>query len=297
MQMTFMDDVAISMPNTSEEHVSHYLRTGHCDINAYVCWPGNDVIDCMRRAKAALRSALVDAVRERVAHARSFRTLPEVDVTRLTIEKVAPMVQGLFPLDEQPIVLDMLGRCVVFLTSANIESVLTETVWCSTAWTLSNLYLESIVAPLLGPDAPRLVGLSQATTCYVSKRYFEAEGAFDDFVVHEAAHIFHNCKRVTIGLPEVRRREWLLDIDFRKRETFAYCCEAFSRIVASAANRSTRHALVAHIADSAMPPDEDVDPDEYLDILREACSARNGWKRIRERCAPPMRRGNRRTGN
>jgi hypothetical protein len=97
--MTFVDDIVTSMPNTSEEHVSHYLRTGHCDINAYVCWPGNDVIDCMRRAKAALRSALVDAVRERVAHARSFRTLPEVDVTRLTIEKAAPMVQRLFPLE------------------------------------------------------------------------------------------------------------------------------------------------------------------------------------------------------
>jgi hypothetical protein len=96
------------MPSTSEEHVSHYLRTGQCDINAYVCWPGNDVIECMRRAKATLRSALVDEVRERVAHARNFRTLPEVDVTRLTIKKVAPMVQGLFPLDEQPIVLDML---------------------------------------------------------------------------------------------------------------------------------------------------------------------------------------------
>ena len=60
--MTFVDDVVTSMPNTLKEHVSHYLRTGHCDINAYVCWPGNDVIECMRRAKAALRSARIDSV-------------------------------------------------------------------------------------------------------------------------------------------------------------------------------------------------------------------------------------------
>ena len=33
--------------------------------------------------------------------------------------------------------------------------------------------------------------------------------------------------------------------------------------------------------------------DEYIDILREAVSARNGWKRILERCSPrkPTHRG------
>jgi hypothetical protein len=63
VHMTFADDVITPVPNTFEEHVSHYLRTGHCDINAYVCWPGSDAIECMQRAQAALRSALVDAVR------------------------------------------------------------------------------------------------------------------------------------------------------------------------------------------------------------------------------------------
>jgi len=32
-----------------------------------------------------------------------------------------------------------------------------------------------------------------------------------------------------VGLPETNQREWLLDIDFRKRETYA--CEAYSRIL------------------------------------------------------------------
>ena len=37
----------------------------------------------------------------------------------------------------------------------------------------------------------------------------------------------------------------------------------------------------------AMPVDERVDAGEYIDILREAVAARNGWKRILARCSPP----------
>lgn len=35
----------------------------------------------------------------------------------------------------------------------------------------------------------------------------------------------------------------------------------------------------------ALPNDETVDHVEYLDILREAISVRNGWKRILAGCA------------
>ena len=61
--------------------------------------------------------------------------------------------------------------------------------------------------------------------------YFRANHRFADFVVHEEERIFHNCKRRTLGLPETRRHEWLLEIDLKKRETFAYACEAYSRIL------------------------------------------------------------------
>jgi hypothetical protein len=71
-----------------------------------------------------------------------------------------------------------------------------------------------------------ILGLSEETTCYVAMDYFRAQKRFDDYVVHEAAHLFHNCKRKTIGIRETRRREWPLDIDYIKRETFAYACEA-----------------------------------------------------------------------
>jgi hypothetical protein len=38
-----------------------------------------------------------------------------------------------------------------------------------------------------------------------------------------------------------------------------------------------------------MPADERVNTDEYMDILREAVTARNGWKRILQRCSPKAR--------
>ncbi|HBJ34863.1 MAG TPA: hypothetical protein DDZ51_08890, partial [Planctomycetaceae bacterium] len=90
----------------------------------------------------------------------------------------------------------------------------------------------------------------------------------------------------------IRHREWLLEIDFAKRETFAYACEAYSRILELGETRSTRNRLLSELADGAMPPDERVHGAEYVDILREAVGARNGWKCIRERCSPtsPTRR-------
>jgi hypothetical protein len=132
------------------------------------------------------------------------------------------------------------------------------------------------------------VGLSEETTFFVSSEYFEEEDPFADFVVHEAAHVFHNCKRRTIGLPETRRREWLLDIEYRKRETFAYACEAYARIVERAPRFAERPALGDEFArERATPKDERVDRDELVDIVREAAAVRNGWKRILARCAPP----------
>jgi hypothetical protein len=88
-------------------------------------------------------------------------------------------------------------------------------------------------------------------------------------------------------LREIRGREWLLEIDFAKRETFAYCCEAYSRLVVLGGGISARKTLLAaHEEDFALSDDR-VDADEYLDILREAVAARNGWKQILKRCAAP----------
>jgi hypothetical protein len=119
--------------------------------------------------------------------------------------------------------------------------------------------------------------------------HFTETNRFADFLVHEAAHVFHNCKRRTIGLPGTRYREWLLDIEFRKRETFAYACEVYSRVLELAPKVKDRPGLIEECAANFTPGDERVDSDELADILCEAARARNGWKHILGRCAPPRR--------
>lgn len=200
--------------------------------------------------------------------------------------KFTPMVQGLFLQKEQSVVLDLLERSVIFLTPATIKTSIEKTSWPSTAWNLANIYLASLGVKSLSDETPAIVGLSEETTCYVSMDYFGNHNPLEDYVIHEAAHIFHNCKREMIGLHSTRRREWLLEIDFAKREIFAYSCEAYSRILEHTKTCSERIQLLSEHAESQTMPDNRVDEDEYLDILREAVSARNGWKRILERCSP-----------
>jgi hypothetical protein len=151
---------------------------------------------------------------------------------------------------------------------------------------LANIYIASCDAATLGGDGGAL-GLNDGVVCYVSMRCSDPSNPFEDVTLHEAAHAFHNCKRSTIGLRETRRREWLLNIAFSKRETFAYACETYSRILALANSSARRRRLLAEVAAMPSPSDERVDASEYLDILAEAIGARNGWRRILQRCAPP----------
>ncbi len=271
-----------------KHEIDAFLRSGEHDL-AFRTWPGNDFLARAQSGNAALRHALVSTVRERTRHATLLEALTNMDTVAFTRGKVTPMVRGLFPAAEQERVLDTLARSVIFLTPATIDDVLEQTPWLRTAWNLANLYLADCDAALLAEDAPCLAGLSEGTTCYLSAGYFDQSGRFDDFLVHEAAHIFHNCKRGTIGLPETRRKEWLLEIEYRKRETFAYACEAYSRIHELADSAKARRRFLAEHEQGPMPPDERVNVDEYMDILREAVAARNGWKRILKRCSPIAR--------
>ncbi|QDF03369.1 hypothetical protein [Myxococcus xanthus] len=267
--------------------IERFLRTGDYDAHSGA-WPG-DILERERRAHDELRQALAMEVQRRTAGIGVPEKLQGLDVVALTRRKVEPMVRGLFPSAEQDAVLAVLERSVVFLTPANISQVLLKSSWLNTAWDLANLYLLSVGAELMGEDAPRILGLSEHTTCYVSLSYFDEESPFADFLVHEAAHVFHNCKRRTAGLPETRRREWLLDIDFRKRETFAYACEAYSRVLEVGDNRQARMALAEEYAACAAPSDERVSVSEVVELVREAAAARHGWKHILTRCAPQTR--------
>lgn len=49
------------------------------------------------------------------------------------------------------------------------------------------------------------------TKNHVSIDYFTCAEACADYVVHECAHVFHNTKRRTVGLPFTRTKVWMLD--------------------------------------------------------------------------------------
>jgi len=198
------------------------------------------------------------------------------------------MVRGLFPPAEQETVLRRLERSVVFLTRDNIERILFDQSFDHSAWTLANLYLASVGSELLGDGAPRLVGISEETTCFVSAEYFADDDPFADFIVHETAHIFHNCKRTTLGLRETRRKQWLLNIEYRKRETFAYACEAYSCILRRGRSPAARRALAAEYAQQERITEERVDTAEVAGIVQGASAARNGWKVILSLCTPAV---------
>ncbi len=281
----------MTIPTIADE-IERYLRTG--DMDPYSsAWPGG-FMEGGRRAQADLRGALVLEVK-RLADGHPHGTVPQADLVALTRTKVEPMVRGLFARAEQALVLAALEKSVVVITSENIETIILDHHYDGSAWTLANLYLTSIDAELLADDAERLVGLSEETTCYVTPEAFDEE-PFADFIVHEAAHIFHNCKRKTIGLAETRTKEWLLEIEYKKRETFAYSCEAYSRVLARATSPKQRRDLADEYARSVRISEDRVDPDEVASIVVEAASARNGWKVILARCAPPRRAGRPATG-
>ncbi len=130
------------------------------------------------------------------------------------------------------------------------------------------------------------MGFNEEATCYISTEYFRDSDPFADFIVHETAHIFHNCKRSTLGLAQTRRKEWLLDINYPMRETFAYACEAYSRILERAANRLGRQELAQEYQRTVNISDERIDASTLRDIVLEATTARNGWKRILSACSP-----------
>lgn len=235
--------------------IDRYLRSGECEHD-HPEWPGQNILVKATRGHDDLLDALVKEVQRRAAGREHTPVPTDLDLVSWTRRKLTPMVEGFFPRAERDAVLALLERSVVFITTDRIESVLRRQSWLHSAWDVANLYLSSLGAELLGPEAPSLLGLSQETTCYVSANYFKDDARFEDYVIHEAAHVFHNCKRRTAGLPETRTREWLLLLEFRKRELFAYSCEAYGWIVAHAKTKAdgcgsspsrTMHSMFDHL--------------------------------------------------
>ncbi len=267
--------------------IDRFVRTGNYDV-LFRGWPGRHTLESIELGSQTLSDALLKEVRRREAEVSpNLIASPSGDeLIAFTRAKVEPMVRGLFSRKEAEPVLALLERSVVILTPEHIGTHL-QKADLDNAWGMADMYLGSIGAQRLDPQARRAVGFSAETTCYVSLEYFSDDHPFADYVVHETAHMFHNNKRRTIGLPATRRRQWLLSIEFAKRETFAYACEAYSRILGRAKRPAERSALLEEVRQYPLPPTDQVDRDEYFAILREAVARRNGWKAILEACSPP----------
>ena len=276
-----------------EKEIRDFLLTG--DSNP---WGGGDHPDGMSKGlneyHDALRDALLKEVKKRSQGVKCKRMPSGLDSESFVREKVRPMVEGLFPRKEWDVVLDLLANRIVFLTRENTYRAIMELPFLHSAWNVVNVFLTNIGIPALSGDESYAVGIAEGDHCFVSMTYFEDDGRFSDYLVHEAAHIFHYTKRKTVELPYTRRREWLLQIDFQKREIFAYACELYSQIRKVSKNMSEQKTLLKEYKSTGIfPPEDHVDRSEYLETLDKAISARNGWKRILSRCEiPPTNKRN-----
>lgn len=271
---------------TPAQEVRRFLASGEYDA-LYSAWPGGDLIVKARKGEHALKQALVTEVRRR-AKGRYLPPLPPgFNPSQFTLGKVGSMVRGLFPRKEQRTVFRLFDKSLVFLTPDSIGQILAGMTWMETAWQVANLYLGSLDLPGLDGKPVRLVGLSEETTFFVSMAYFQEKNPFADYVVHEAAHVFHNWKRNREGLRHTRAREFLLPIAFKKRELFAYACEVYSRILEQARNPADRKRLHTDYAAKWIPAGDGLDQTELADILAKAVTVRNGWQHILQRCSHP----------
>jgi hypothetical protein len=140
-------------------------------------WREGSVLERIQRGDADLRRAFASEVKARTAGVSVPEALIGLDCKSFARKKVAPMVRGLLPIVEQQSVLDILARSLVFLTPSTIDAVLNKG-FPRSAWDLANLYLLSCGAKLLADDAPRIVGMSEDTTCFVSMDYFRSNHRF-----------------------------------------------------------------------------------------------------------------------
>ena len=267
-----------------ESEAARYLATGESDPLA-CAFTGDHALERIIGYERHLRAELIAEVRRREHGHRPAQVPADFNSPSRTRGKVEPMISGIFPATERQVVLQAAECSIVFLTCEAAHQIIREIPYLESAWTIANVYLNSLGAPMLGTGAKQIVGLCLERKCYVSTEYFTEKDPFADYITHEVAHILHNCKRETLGLPHTFSKEWLLDIAYAKRETFAYACETYGRIVEQAQGTAGRRSLLAQYARSPKPSDETVDSEELLDILTEAVEARNGWKRILARCS------------
>jgi hypothetical protein len=259
----------------------HYLETGDDTSRSEFAYKS----PFPRPTKEELLAALSKEVRKREQKYPTATLPPGIDPLSLARSRAQSMARGFFPAAEQEPVQRVLECSVIFLTADNIHGLIASTRWLGTAWRIANIYLDSIGAEPLGKDEDfQAVGLGEENTSYVSLKYFNENDPFADYVVHEMAHLFHNWKRASIGLKETRKKEFLLNISFAKREIFAFACEAYSRILELGKNPLQRRKLFERFSrESRIPTGKE--REDLLQIVRTAVETRNGWKKILAMCS------------
>ena len=276
------------MQEECTQEIRRFLATGDYDM-VHAAWPGRHALERIHAGDGALRAALTDTLSQRTEDLTFPAMPPDFDAAQFVLGKVRPMVCGIFPAKERQVMLDLFEKALVFVSGDNIEQLISETGRLSTARQIANLFLGSLDLPGLDGQPVGFVGFSEETTFYVSMDYFKDGDPFADWVVHEAAHVFHNWKRVYVGLPETRTREFLLNIAFAKREVFAYACETYSRILEQSKGPAHRRRLYAEYVKSGVPDDDRISRDELVDVVASAIETRNGWKQILAHCSPIKR--------
>jgi len=215
-------------PQKIDEIIRHYLETGEDTSRSELAYKP----PFPRPTKEELLVALSKAVKKKEQEHPIAKLPPDIDPSSLARSKAERIAKGFFSATERDPIQHLLEQSVVFLTANIIHQLIASSRWLRTAWRIANMYLDSIGAkPLAKDEIFQPVGLAEETTSYVSLKYFSEKDPFADYIAHEMAHLFHNWKRSYIGLRETRYREFLLDIDFAKRETFAFACESYNRIL------------------------------------------------------------------
>jgi hypothetical protein len=269
-------------PQKIEEIIRHYFETGEDPGRSEFAYKP----PFPHPTKQELLAALSEEVKKNEREHPIAQFPPGIDPSMLARSKAARIAKGFFPAAERDPVQRLLEQSVVFLTADTIHQRIASSRWLSTAWRIANMYMDGIGAkPLAKDESFQPVGLAEETTSYVSLKYFSEKDPFADYIAHEMAHLFHNWKRGPIGLRETRYREFLLNIDFAKRETFALSCEAYNRILELGNTVQDRRRLLEQFRKESYIPDLAKDKTELLQILHAAVEARNGWKHILKMCS------------
>lgn len=205
---------------THAQQVRRYVSTGESGERDWLDWPGETIFAQARAHHAALIDGLLAEV-DRRTRRRRLPPEPVVDFPAFVRARLEPMVRGLLPASVREPALARLVPGVRLVTPQTVGAVLGEIDELRTAWDVANLYLDAVGAKRLDPANWAPLGLASGHECFVSVHYFTLCERFDDFVVHEAAHMLNDFKRRDVGLPHTRRKEWLLGIWFRHRELFA----------------------------------------------------------------------------